>query len=203
LPRKYNRTSTIPDKTDPLTHTRRGRELCGAKKRNGDRCMAYAGWGTDHVGIGRCKQHGGATPAHRIRAERIRAEQAMAAQYGTPVNVAPSDALLWVVQATAGHCNFLGRQIADLEKLTGNRAHVLLQLYGEERDRLTRASKAALDAGVAERQVRLAEHYGEFIAGILVRVFEDLRLNPAQQKRAPDIVQRVLLAAESSAGAAL
>jgi hypothetical protein len=32
---------------------------CGAKKSNGKACTSYAGRNTDHVGHGRCKQHGG------------------------------------------------------------------------------------------------------------------------------------------------
>jgi len=35
---------------------------CGAKTRDGTPCELPAGWGTDHVGWGRCKLHGGATP---------------------------------------------------------------------------------------------------------------------------------------------
>ena len=36
--------------------------FCGAKTRAGTPCKRPAGWGTDHVGEGRCKLHGGATP---------------------------------------------------------------------------------------------------------------------------------------------
>ncbi|MFW5968953.1 MAG: hypothetical protein ACOCV2_15620 [Persicimonas sp.] len=37
---------------------------CGAKtKSTGEPCQQPAGFGTDHVGEGRCKFHGGATPA--------------------------------------------------------------------------------------------------------------------------------------------
>lgn len=35
-------------------------ENCGAENRDGDPCALSAGWGTDHVGEGRCKFHGGA-----------------------------------------------------------------------------------------------------------------------------------------------
>lgn len=35
---------------------------CGAKTRAGSPCRLPAGWGTDHVGEGRCKLHGGASP---------------------------------------------------------------------------------------------------------------------------------------------
>ncbi len=35
---------------------------CDAKTRSGNPCQLRAGWGTDHVGEGRCKFHGGRTP---------------------------------------------------------------------------------------------------------------------------------------------
>lgn len=34
---------------------------CGARTRSGGRCKHPAGWGTSHVGQGRCKLHGGAS----------------------------------------------------------------------------------------------------------------------------------------------
>lgn len=38
------------------------KHLCGAKTRSGDKCKHEAGWGTDHVGTGRCRLHGGCSP---------------------------------------------------------------------------------------------------------------------------------------------
>jgi hypothetical protein len=35
------------------------REKCGFIKKNGEPCKMPAGWGTDHVGAGCCKKHGG------------------------------------------------------------------------------------------------------------------------------------------------
>jgi len=35
--------------------------ICGAKTRAGTPCKYTAGWGTDHLGRGRCKFHGGAS----------------------------------------------------------------------------------------------------------------------------------------------
>lgn len=40
---------------------------CGAKNRSGQPCGQKAGWGTDHVGKGRCKLHGGLTPVKHGR----------------------------------------------------------------------------------------------------------------------------------------
>ena len=37
-------------------------EHCNARNRSGSYCELPAGWGTDHVGEGRCKLHGGASP---------------------------------------------------------------------------------------------------------------------------------------------
>lgn len=46
-------------------------QLCGAKTRNGGTCKKPAGAGTDHVGQGRCKLHGGATPIKHGRYSSI------------------------------------------------------------------------------------------------------------------------------------
>lgn len=35
---------------------------CGARIRAGSPCKLPAGWGTEHIGTGRCKLHGGASP---------------------------------------------------------------------------------------------------------------------------------------------
>jgi len=46
-------------------------EHCEAKKKQGDgTCTKPAGWGTDHVGFGNCKLHGGASPNGKIHAEK-------------------------------------------------------------------------------------------------------------------------------------
>lgn len=49
------------------------RPICGAKKRQGDGvCQKWAGWGTDHVGEGRCKLHGGSSPIRHGRYSTVR-----------------------------------------------------------------------------------------------------------------------------------
>lgn len=40
---------------------------CGAKTRAGTPCKQKAGWGTDHVGTGRCKLHGGKSTGAKDR----------------------------------------------------------------------------------------------------------------------------------------
>ncbi len=45
------------------------KKFCGARRRQGEGlCRRPAGWGTDHVGVGHCKLHGGSTKSHRTKA---------------------------------------------------------------------------------------------------------------------------------------
>jgi hypothetical protein len=45
---------------------------CEAKTRSGTPCKKVAGWGTDHLGQGRCRLHGGATPIKSGRYSKIK-----------------------------------------------------------------------------------------------------------------------------------
>ena len=52
-----------------------GGKYCDAKKKQSEgTCHRPAGWGTDHLGVGRCKLHGGASPNGNKAAEVERAE---------------------------------------------------------------------------------------------------------------------------------
>ncbi len=175
--------------------------LCGAKKKSGDKCRAFAGQGTDHLGIGRCKYHGGSTRSHKTNAVVQEAQRRMI-KYGAAVQVEPHEALLAMLHLASGHVAWLRAEVAALDDLGQFESQVLVQLYGEERDRVARVAKACLDVGVAERQVQLAERYGEALAGTLRAVFADpeLGLTPAQEARLPAVLRRHLLTAEREAG---
>jgi hypothetical protein len=191
---------------------------CGAKKRGalGSTCALPAGWGTDHVGFGACKLHGGKTPNHRAAARMEMARQAVVT-YGLPREVAPDVALLEEVHRTAGHVAWLGQKVAalDPEEITWGVAeevdrgsgeftgvdrtekaavNVWVQLYQQERKHLTDVCKAALAAGIAERQVRLAEQQGALLAGVIGRVLDALGLTPAQRELVAVVVPRELRA---------
>jgi hypothetical protein len=90
--------------------------FCGGKRRGGREgtCRRRAGSGTSHVGIGRCKVHGGATRNHVIAAERQIARQT-AAIYGIPRHIDPGNGLIEEYWRTAGIVAGLEAKVASLE----------------------------------------------------------------------------------------
>lgn len=135
---------------------RSAHDLCGAKKKNGEECRAFAGQGTDHFGIGRCKYHGGSTAAHKANAAKVEARREMVTM-GAALDVTPAQALMGVLKSTAGHVAWLHQEIANLDSLDGPDAVSLTRLYADERDRLARVSKACLDSGIGKAEVEIAE----------------------------------------------
>lgn len=200
-------------------HTTPGLEgKCGAMKRDGsgDRCAQPAGWGTGHVGDGHCKLHGGSTKNHKAAARTALARRAVET-YGLPREIDPAAALLEEVHRTAGHVAWLEQKVRDLDDrdLTWGvveevektatefagvdvtraaRPSVWLELYRAERKHLTDVCKSALAAGIAERQVRLAEQQGALIATVIGRILDDLELSGEQRERVSEVVPRHLRA---------
>lgn len=66
--------------------------------------------------------------------------------------------------------------------------HIYVQLLKTWSERFERACKTALDAGVAERQVRLAESEGELVATAIKGILSSLNLTPEQWSIAPKVV---------------
>jgi hypothetical protein len=113
------------------------------------------------------------------------------------------EALVWSVNMSAGQVRYLSEELASLNgDRLGGESLILQRLWDSERDRLARISKAAVDAGVAERAIILAERTGAAIADVMRNVFSDpeLRLSAAQRKRLPDLLRRHLLAVERKPG---
>lgn len=67
-----------------------------------------------------------------------------------------------------------------------------LLLYREERGHMIRASKTAIDAGIAERMVRIAEEQGNILASAIRAVLSALNLSPDQAALVPTIVPKIL-----------
>lgn len=194
-------------------------KLCGAKTRNGGTCKRRAGAGTEHLGYGRCANHTGSTPngersAAREAGREIASEMQLLSSTG--VAIEPAEALLACVRMAWAEVQFFNLQIDRLElsdatvrprqQAMGGKDAVVEDLQQREQlhlwiverqramDRLARYSRLALDAGVAERQVRIAEQLGAQLGGILQRILGALSLTPEQQQLVPTIVRRELVA---------
>lgn len=161
------------------------------------------------AGQARCRMHGGASP-QALAAARRRGEHAAAAQavrtLGLPREVEPDEALTEELHRTAGAVTYLGSEVAALpadglyQRYLGTggvlweRPSVLVELYSVERDRMVRVARTAIDAGLQERQVRLAEQLGGLLAAVLEGLMGDpeLNLTAAQRAVAPAVVNRHL-----------
>jgi hypothetical protein len=167
---------------------------CGAKTRQGHPCRKSAGWGTENPGYGRCRLHGGATPNGRAHAARQAAED-QAARLGVEIPTDPHEALATIVDIIAGQVRFLQGKVADLDAgdaLTRDELHPTIRALNGVLEQWQRASKAAADAGVAQRQVELDEVLLDRLAGALRAALAEVELTPAQQEQLADSMRRHL-----------
>lgn len=187
---------------------------CGAKaKSTGDPCKRRPVRGGT-----RCKFHGGASPQARQAAERrmrLEAAQDAVAKLNLRREVDPHVALLDEVYRASGVVGWLDEKVrglapADMVWGVTQQTHknaaefpgidvteaaelnVWVKWWQQERDRLARVAKIALDAGVEERRVRLAEQQGALLADVIRRILEDLELSPEQRSRVGEVVPRHL-----------
>lgn len=172
---------------------------CGALKKNGEECKLRAGHGTEHVGRGTCKLHGGNSPSHVAKAQREEAVEAVE-RYGLAVEVDPNDALLEELHRCAGHVSWLNVKVSELQgdqgagliqsSPAGLRPSVWVELYHLERKRLTDVAKTCLDAGIDERRVVVAEKTGQLFAQAIEGILSDLGV--ADDPRVGDVVRKRL-----------
>lgn len=156
-----------------------------------------------------CRSHGGGAPQVAAKAA-VRAE-VLRWGLGT-ADVDPGEILLRLVSQSAARAQ---RYADELEALTaeheqlrdalvreahgefgpvGEYARGLVVLEAEERDRCAGFAAKAVAAGLAERQVKLAERHGALIADVLRAVLADpaLALSAEQRRAIPDVGRRVL-----------
>lgn len=87
---------------------------CGARTRSGGTCGLPAGHGTEHVGTGRCKLHGGSTPNAQV-AGLIQLATRRAVVMGVPLDINPHDGILECIRITAGEVRYASERIAELQ----------------------------------------------------------------------------------------
>jgi len=172
-----------------------------------------AGWGTDHLGQGACKLHGGNTKGHSAKNLRQTLNEELSLLHnfeptlGRPRKIDPHTAVLQEIHRTAGHIEWLLQRIQELgldpetpegtlnKSIGENRVlhqwtnlgikpSVWIDMYQHERTHLLQACKAAVAMGVAERQISLAEGQGKMIAAVLLAFIKDRSLALTPEQRA-------------------
>lgn len=167
---------------------------CNGKLSKGKpgKCTQKAGWGTPHVGEGRCKLHGGSTKTH-VKAALVKTAKAEAAKYGTPIEMGPAESLLAELARTHGWIAFFESQVGELrasDLVWGKSRHkiggedrgstheakpsIWFQLLQEQRKHLVAVIDSCTRSGVAEHMMRLAEDQGRMVAGVIQRSFASM-----------------------------
>lgn len=95
---------------------------------------------------------------------------------------------------TGGVAALIGKVYSDARDgsiyATGEQIRGLAELEAKERDRCANFAAKAVAAGLAERQVKLAERQGAMILQVLTAVFNEVGLTAAQLEIAPDVIRR-------------
>lgn len=189
-------------------------DTCGAKTRTGGRCAKTAGWGTGHHGTGRCKLHGGSTPNAEL-AGAVQLARRESGVMGVPLDVAPHVAILECIQIVAGEVRYASDQIAALEpadaagqlvttveRFGGENGggsetrhgppalHIWIVARHQAMDRLVDYSKVAINAGIEERRVKLAEQQGALLAQAIRGILAELGVG--DRPEVPAVVRRHL-----------
>lgn len=173
------------------------------------------------VGLTVCRFHGGASKNAKAAGQRRvteQAAQAEAARFATRRDIHPADALLELVQWTAGEVDYWRGKVDALDdaELAGSLVtktevgtdkgqptdittkeaaeHIYIRMLGKASDRLATYAAAALRAGVEERRVRLAENQGQLVATVIRRILDALNLTESQLELVPSVVPRELRA---------
>jgi len=170
---------------------------CRKPKRGGvGECRMPAGEGTKHKGFGPCRIHG--------QAKEHRAWE-MALDVARELNVSPWEALIKTVRLSAGRVAWVDEQLREATRRNDGEesaaeVRIWLKESRDERTHLAKVSKAAIDAGVAERLVRNVELEGQLVAEVIGRVLDKLSLDPAVRVLAFEEAHRQLLVLEAPSG---
>lgn len=180
--------------TAPGSPGRHDGPRCGARKRQGEgTCTQTAGWGTDHVGFGACKLHGGSTGTQVVAAERQRVEteaRRLLADLGQAEPVTdPLAALMQLAGeqlALKDAARTLVEGLDDIRyesRTGGEQLRAEVTLYERSLDRSARILAELLRLGVEERHVRLAEAQGALVVAAIVGAMQDIGMGAEETER--------------------
>lgn len=153
---------------------------CGAQKRQGapgETCTFIAGWGTDHVGFGYCRLHGGNTRTQRASA-RAEMADAEARQVLAALDVAPvgdpfaalsrlaGQVLAWQ-EAISQIVNDLGDRVRYEGASGSEQLRAEIALYERAMDRTGHVLGMIAKLGIEDRMARVTERQAEALVSAL------------------------------------
>lgn len=208
--------------TNPLPPEDSERRCVATSKGSGKRCQNWAiRGGTVCRFHGGASGHVKRAAERRLQEADARATMESEVEremitLGLPRDVEPAIAIMEELHRCAGHVAWLGTIVAQIDQDSITRGvskivrnpdgtqrtevdagvNIWVKIYQDERDRLARVAKIAIEAGIAERAVRVAEMQAEMMAGAIRRILE--RLGVADDPDAPVIVREELTRLGSS-----
>jgi hypothetical protein len=187
---------------------------CGGTNRDGSACKHQPGWGTDHVGFGRCKMHGGSTPTHKISVQEAQA-RAAAEKFGLPIAKSATATLVDAKARAEGIVCWLTAQLMamdpgeytwgtaqrvvktgapgqagagagqpSMEVTQRSGVHPYLTLLGAWEKHLSQLGVEMARIGIEERQVRVSEMLVAQLKRAMDAIFADPALALTAEQRA-------------------
>lgn len=180
---------------------------CKARaKTSGQQCRRYA-----IPGGTVCRNHGGGAPqvqaaaARRLEAQRLESDATAAlAWLGERAITDPLDELGRLATESRALTTALGARVNALRALTEydlkETPHIKaeIELYERAMDRTHRMLDSLIKAGYMERQMKIAEDEATIIAGIMRRVFQQVGMTQAQQRKASVFLREEFAALEAA-----
>lgn len=175
-------------------------------KRTGNPCGNPAGFGTDHVGHGLCKYHGGNTPGGRKQGARLAAEQLVAREVGQILddlgvtNKHPLEAILEALDQAGTMVAVLRALVAGLD-LTSD-FEIDHNEKGDPHYRVTKAGfTGPLPTGAAAPNIYVAM-YGEWLDRYakLAKTALDAGIDERRTQLAESTTNRLFTAVDAALG---
>lgn len=194
-------------------------KVCTARRQDGEPCRAPA-----IKGGSVCRVHGGRAPQVRAAAARRLAEGSVLARLEAAGELVadepPVETLARLIRVTRSYMLILEAEMAEVVALYGPveelvsagdgsrpatvslkaEQHVVLDMWGTERDRLAKYVKMASDIGMDERRVQLAEGQARLLADQVLALVRSLELDPNTPK-VRSALRAWVLGLERAAGA--
>lgn len=169
-------------------------EKCGVRTRQFpfEPCKNRAGMGTEHVGIGACKFHGGSVPNHQRHAERLRIEEGarliLERENLVPVTD-PLHELQLLAAETIRFREILGDKVEELTNITYSdlteteQIRAVVMAFERALDRSNIVLSGMVRLGIEERVARVSQAQAAVMIRVVEAVLESREMALPQDKR--------------------